>query len=156
MRRKIHENDVRAYIKDTYNLEEEAVFNGVPKEYRTTILNDVFKHYTGYRLFKHGLEHETTKDLFDNYRSFDVDSYEQLTFDLNYTNQQSKNLMARAKRKIHRVRKERFEKRKSQKIEDYTKAAYKLKWKTKSKTTELRLKRLESLKQKEQSKQYER
>ncbi|MCR9171545.1 MAG: hypothetical protein NXI10_03570 [bacterium] len=158
MRRKIYENDVRAYIQDNYNLDEKAVFTAVPESYRKQILNDTFQHFTGHKLhYRYGLKKEGSKEYFDNYISFKhLSNYQGLTFDLNYTNEQSKNLIARAKRKLHIVRKERFENRKKQKIADYNQSVYKLKWKPKNKETERRLNRLQALKKKEQSKEYER
>ena len=154
----IRENDVIMYIRRKYNLDQEQALMKVPKKYRVEILNDVFNHFTGYRLYYHiGLKSLKRKDVFDNYRSFDhIENFEQLIFDLNQTKKQSRNNLARWKRKLHRVRKERFEARKKQRLNELTKKVYKQKWEPNNNLTKERLKKLSELKKKEQNKEYER
>lgn len=154
----VHSYQLHSFVRLEFNLTEQELFSGVSKEKRDVIINQVFAKFGGHRLFRNMLVNtKNTKDRFDNYRSFDhLQDFEQLTFDINYTKKQSKSRIERAKRKIHLVRKERFESRKRKRIGEINRKQYRLKWQPKNRVTQNRMERLQKTKRSEQDREFER
>ena len=149
---------LRSYVRQEFNLTEEQLFEELNADKRQVILNRVFEKFANHRLYRNGLQNLLrTKDRFDNYTSFEhIETFDMLADDINITKQKATNKLDQWKRKLHLVKKERFEKRKQRKLRALKKQEYQQMWEPKNKLTMSRLERLKKLREEEQDKQYER
>ena len=155
--RKVQAYQLHSYLKLKFKMTEQELFD-LPEGKRKVIINSLFEKFAGHRLFKDGLTNtKNNKDKFDNYRSYShLKNLEMAVTDINITKQKSRNKLERWKRQIHLAKKERFNARKSRKVNQLNMNMHKQKWKPKNKETNRRLEKLRKLKEKEQSQEYER
>ncbi len=157
--KKVQSQDINSYMMREFGIvREEIFFTQYSKSRRNAMINKVFEHKSGYRMWRGRLQSKkNTKDVFDNYRSFNhIKSYADLAKDIEVTKKKSKDVISRAQRKLHRVRKERFQARKRKRIKAISEKEHLQKWSPRNKQTKQRLAKLKSLKEQEKGREFER